>query len=66
MASRDPFTDPFAASRDSLGLSLHARPSLSLSRGRPTAPYEGETLFPEVGREPWARAFLLFTGEMLC
>ena len=32
-AGRDPFTDPFVASQDLLGLSLHARSSLSLSRG---------------------------------
>ena len=44
--------DPRVAtpSQDPLCLSLHARPSLSLSRGRPTAPYEGENLFPETGR----------------
>ena len=65
MASCDPFTDRFVASQDSLGFSLHARPSLSLptrertcsrrlgaqARGR-TAPCEGETLFPEAGRTP--------------
>ena len=46
--------DPLVASQDPLGLSLHARPSplqrTSLSRGRPTAPYEGENPYPEIGR----------------
>ncbi len=40
MASRDPFTDPLVASQD----------PLYLSRGRPTAPYEGENPYPEIGR----------------
>ncbi len=64
VASRDFFADPFVASQDPLfasqdplGLSPEddlrppaRRPSLSLSGGRPTAPYEGENLYPEIGR----------------